>query len=291
MAGGDYDQRVPESREDEVGQLARSFNRMASEVSTAREMQRQLIANVSHDLKTPLTSIVGFSQILADSDGVTSDPTQRRAVQVIGEEARRLQRLTQDLLDLSRLEAGQLKLRREAVDLNALAGDALARYMHLPSNAAIDWRDQRSQGSLVVSGDADRLMQVLVNLLDNAVKFCEPGGSVAVSTARLDHMATITVANTGVGIASEDLSRVFQRFYRADHSRAATTGGTGLGLAIVREIVDAHSGGVRAHSDGDGWIRFVVSLPLQVRGKGLASALREPRMDETPHAPAGIGRK
>ncbi|MDB5074197.1 MAG: putative Histidine kinase, partial [Chloroflexi bacterium] len=163
MARGDYDQRVPEARQDEVGQLARSFNRMASEVSTAREMQRQFIANVSHDLKTPLTSIVGFSQILADSDEVAGDPTQRRAVQVINEEARRLQRLTQDLLDLSRLEAGQLQLRRAPIDLNEVAGRALARYGDLPAYAGLHFRDERADGVLPVWGDEDRLMQIMVN--------------------------------------------------------------------------------------------------------------------------------
>lgn len=262
MAAGEYDQRVPEAGDDEVGQLARSFNRMASEVNTARETQRQLIANVSHDLKTPLTSIVGFCQVLADSDEVVNDPTQRRAVQVINEEARRLQRLTQDLLDLSRLEAGQLQLRRSAIDVNQLAGRALARYVDLPANASIHFRDERSQDDLVVFVDADKLMQALVNLLDNAVKFSDAQGTVALSTTRRQGAALLTVSNTGPGIPPEDLTRIFQRFYRTDRSRASSTGGTGLGLAIVREIVSAHGGTVEARNSGDGWTHFVVSLPL-----------------------------
>jgi signal transduction histidine kinase len=264
MARGDYDQRVPVRGTDEVGQLAESFNRMASEVSAAREMQRQFIANVSHDLKTPLTSILGFSQILADSEQVAADPTQRRAVQVIFEEARRLQRLTLDLLDLSRLEAHQLQLRHGACDVNDLAGQVFGRYAQLPANAALHFLDERVAGPLWVWGDADRLIQVLVNLLDNAVKFCDPGGRVAIHTQRRDDQAVLTVANTGAGIAAEDLTRVFQRFYRTDHSRATRTGGTGLGLAIVRELVSAHGGQVEARSGGDGWTRFVVSLPLMV---------------------------
>jgi signal transduction histidine kinase len=260
MAGGDYDQRVPDAGDDEVGQLARSFNRMAMEVSSAREHQRQFIANVSHDLKTPLTSILGFSQILKEADGATS-PMQQRAAQVINEEARRLQRLTVDLLDLSRLEAGQLQMRFAVCDLNALAGEALLRYAELPDNATISFLDQRMPGILAVHGDADRLTQVLVNLIDNAVKFCDPHGSVAVVTARAGTYVDVTVANTGAGIDEEDLGRVFQRFYRADHSRAIRTGGAGLGLAIVREIVAAHGGRVDAHSGADGWTRFTVRLP------------------------------
>lgn len=260
MARGDYDQRVPEGGADEVGQLARSFNRMASEVGAAREHQRQFIANVSHDLKTPLTSILGFSQILAESEAVAADPSGQRAVQVIGEEARRLQRLTRDLLDLSRLEAGQLQMRRGLCDLDALAGEALRRYAELPTNISLTFLDCRAPGPLLVLGDPDRLMQVLVNLLDNAVKFCDPGGHVALETRRSSGQATLTVANTGAGIASEDLARVFQRFYRTDHSRATRTGGTGLGLAIVREIVDAHGGSIVARSDPDGWTRFTLTL-------------------------------
>ena len=261
MARGDYDQRVPEAGEDEVGQLARSFNRMALEVRNAREHQRQFIANVSHDLKTPLTSILGFSRILSENEGVASDAMGRRAVQVIDEEARRLQRLTVDLLDLSRLEAGQLRLRRELVDLNALAGGVLARFADLPANATRTFQDGRCQGALPVWGDPDRLTQVLVNLVDNAVKFSDSGGSVGVLTVGLGAEVALTVANTGAGIAPEDLSRVFGRFYRTDHSRAARTGGTGLGLAIVREIVAAHGGQVTARSDPDGWTRFIVTLP------------------------------
>ncbi|MGH2409310.1 MAG: sensor histidine kinase, partial [Chloroflexota bacterium] len=283
MAKGDYDQRVPEAGADEVSHLARSFNRMASEVSTAREVQRQFIANVSHDLKTPLTSILGFSQILAEE---SAEPTQQRAAQVINEEARRLQRLTLDLLDLSRLEAGQLQLRRSVLDLNDLAGRALAPYAELPANAALCFLDQRSSGSLTISGDGDRLMQVLVNLLDNAVKFCDPRGSVALRTERRGTEAVLTVANTGAGLSPEDLTRVFQRFYRSDHSRASRTGGTGLGLAIVREIVAAHGGRVEARSEGDGWTHFVVSLPALAEGPARAAVPGE-RRSETAPRPAG----
>jgi signal transduction histidine kinase len=279
MARGDYDQRVPETGADEVGQLARSFNRMAGEVNNAREMQRRFLANVSHDLKTPLTSILGFSQILAEE---SAGPTQQRAAQVINEEARRLQRLTLDLLELSRLESGRLQLRRTILDLNDLAGRALAPYAELPANAALHFLDQRAAGPLWISGDGDRLMQALVNLLDNAVKFCDPKGSVALRTERRGTAAVLTVANTGVAIDPEDLTRVFQRFYRTDHSRATRTGGTGLGLAIVREVVAAHGGQVEARSDDDGWTRFVMSLPSASEGAARQAAQRTSETSPTP---------
>ncbi len=276
MARGDYDQRVRETGADEVGQLARSFNRMAGEVSNAREMQRRFLANVSHDLKTPLTSILGFSQILVEESAV---PAQQRAAQVINEEARRLQRLTLDLLDLSRLESGRLQLKRAVLDLNDLAGRALAPYAELPANGTLHFLDQRMQAPLLVFGDGDRLMQVLINLLDNAVKFCDPQGSVALRTEQRGAEAVVTVANTGVAIDAEDLARVFQRFYRTDHSRASRTGGTGLGLAIVRELVVAHGGRVEARSDDDGWTRFVVCLPSLGAGATPIKATAPPHVE------------
>jgi signal transduction histidine kinase len=241
-------------------------------------------------LKTPLTSILGFSQILVED---SAGPTQQRAAQVINEEAHRLQRLTLDLLDLSRLESGRLQLRRTMLDLNDLAGRALAPYAELPANASLHFLDRRASGPLWISGDGDRLMQILVNLLDNAVKFCDPEGSVALRTERRGTKAVLTVANTGAAIDPEDLTRVFQRFYRTDHSRATRTGGTGLGLAIVRELVAAHGGQVEARSDDDGWTRFVISLPSigeeaarpAASGSGEGSATPRSPVEQGSHAP------
>jgi signal transduction histidine kinase len=207
-------------------------------------------------------------------------------VQVINEEARRLQRLTQDLLDLSKLEAGQLRLRPEAVDLNLLAGSILERYANLPAHAALHFRDERAAGALMVYGDVDRLTQVLVNLMDNAVKFCDAEGTVALQTATSGGTVAMIVSNTGAGIAAEDLTRVFQRFYRTDHSRAMKTGGTGLGLAIVREIVAAHGGAVEAGS-GDGWTRFVVTLPALADGRDRPNGGDRARMDASGALTAG----
>ena len=158
MAGGDYNQHIPLSSGDEVGQLARSFNKMAHEVQRARQLQREFVANVSHDLKTPLTSIIGFSQILADAD-VDQRMTQR-AVEVINKEARRMQRLTQDLLDLTRLEAGQLPLHLQTLDLTMLLGDIFHSYTTLCPRSDITLHDKRAVEPLFVRGDPDRLTQV-----------------------------------------------------------------------------------------------------------------------------------
>ena len=261
IAAGDYDQRVPAgASSDEIGQLARSFNRMAYEVKHARELQRQFVANVSHDLRSPLTSIIGFSQALTEDDGAT--PWQRRTAGIISGEAQRLHRLTMDLLDLSRLEAGRLPLAAVPLDLRSLLGDIAARYHALPNKRGVRFVDHLGDESLPVQGDPDRLTQVVVNLLDNALKFADHGGEVRLSAGRQGDDVVVEVYNTGAGIPPEDLSRVFDRFYRGDHSRAQQTGGSGIGLAIVRELARAHGGEVTATSAQGSWAALTLRLPL-----------------------------
>jgi signal transduction histidine kinase len=261
MAAGDYDQQVvARGSSDEIGQLARSFNRMAYEVKHARELQRQFVANVSHDLRSPLTSVIGFSQALTEDE--TTTPWQRHTAAIINDEAQRMRRLTVDLLDLSRLEAGRLPLAMASLDLRALLGDIALRYQTLPSRHDVRVVVELGDDALPARGDPDRLTQVFVNLLDNAFKFADAEGEVRLRAARAGAVAVVEVYNTGAGIPSEDLPRVFDRFYRGDHSRARRTGGSGIGLAIVREIVHAHGGAVAASGEQGHWAALTVRLPL-----------------------------
>lgn len=260
MAAGDYDQHVLTSSGDEVGVLARSFNRMAYEVQRARQTQREFVANISHDLKTPLTSIIGFSQILADGSADTR--LSQRAVQVINQEARRMKRLTEELLDLARLEAGQVPLRRQPINLTVLLADVFNRYATLCPRSDIEMRDLHAPEPLELLGDPDRLTQVIVNLLDNAIKFCRPEGFVELTSGIANGQAQVAITNSAEGLAPDETERIFDRFYRTDHARARVEGGTGLGLAIVREIVAAHGGHVHAESVRGAYVRFVVRLPL-----------------------------
>ena len=271
MAAGDYDQQVDGADSaDEVGQLARAFNHMAAEVKRVREAQRQFIANVSHDLRSPLTSIIGFSQALTEDEATT--PQQRHVAEIIHDEAERLSRLTMDLLDLSRLEAGRLTLSKHPLDLNATLRAIAARYQALPNKRGITFAAELSDEPLPVNGDPDRLTQVFVNLLDNALKFCNPGGEVRLSAARRGGTALVEVYNSGSGIAPEDLPHVFDRFYRADHSRSPRTGGSGIGLAIVRELVQAHGGAVTVSSELGRWTIMSVMLPLAAGAVGAQSS-------------------
>lgn len=273
MAGGDYAQRVERATtSDEIGQLARSFNNMAAEVEHAREAQRQFVANVSHDLRSPLTSIIGFSEAL--SDDVDLPPTSRRAAEIIHNESERMHRLTVDLLDLSRLQAGRLPLSRHALDLNALLHESAARYHAFPPRRGVSFVENLFEGHLPVVGDPDRLAQIVSNLVDNALKFCDAGGEVRLGSARDGLSALVTVHNTGPDLAPETLALVFDRFYRGDHSRAQQTGGSGIGLAIVRELASAHGGGVTPWSAPGQGVTMTVRLPLATETTSFTEGLQ-----------------
>ncbi len=261
MAQGDYAQQIEAQGDDEVARLARSFNAMASAVDRAYRMQRDFVANVSHDLKTPLTSIQGFAQALLD--GTAEDPDSRRhAAQVIYEEAGRMRRLVQALLELAKLESGQIKFAEEPVDLGPILADAVGRVMPLAETRGVNV-ELRAPASLPpVRGDEGRLAQVFNNLLDNAVIHTPAGGLVEVTAAPTSEgTLEIVVSDTGYGIPPEDLPRIFERFYRADKARAGDRG-TGLGLSIVQEVVTAHGGHVTAASQPGQGARFTVTLPL-----------------------------
>jgi signal transduction histidine kinase len=258
IAAGDYDQQVPELGPREVRDLARAFNDMSRQVQRTQHTQRDFLANVSHELKTPLTSIQGYSQAILD--GAAADPS--RAAQVIYDEAGRMRRLVDDLLDLARIESGQTQFSREYVNLPDLLTAILDRFT---------LRAQEKQIRLLpeitplprLTGDNDRLAQVFTNLLDNALTHTPPGGQITLRARPSDGGIQITVRDTGKGIPPEDLHRIFERFYQVDKSRSrAGRKGTGLGLTISKEIVELHGGTIHAESPQDGGALFVVWLPL-----------------------------
>jgi two-component system OmpR family sensor kinase len=262
MAGGDYNQRVPVQGPREVRTLAASFNDMAGQVAVTQQAQRDFLANVSHDLRTPLTSIQGFSQAIAE--GVTSDPeSAQRAALIIHDEAGRMHRMVESLLDLARIEAGQLDFKAHAVGLGDLlqyVGDSLsvkAREKGLQLHIEIP------PGLPRIAGDGDRLAQVFTNLLDNAVKHTPSGGQITLRAETDRNGVTVAVQDTGAGIPPDDLPRVFERFYQVDKSRKSDRGsGMGLGLAITRQIVEAHGGIIQVASALGKGTTFTVWLPL-----------------------------
>jgi signal transduction histidine kinase len=263
ISAGNYDQQLQISAPSEVSRLAASFNSMACQVKATLQSQRDFVANVSHDLKTPLTSIQGFSQALLD--GTAQDEAAReRAAAVIFEEAGRMRRLVEDLLDLARLDAGEVVVAREPVDVAEVLRTSVARFAPQAERAGVRVELQVPQPLPPVAGDADRLGQVFGNLLDNALKHArqEAGeGQVVLLAEQKDGAVVCSVTDNGLGIPAEDLGRIFERFYQVDKSRARRRTGSGLGLAIAQEIVRAHQGQIRAESVKGLGTRFTVVLP------------------------------
>jgi signal transduction histidine kinase len=257
MAEGDFDVRVSVDRRDEVGRLAQAFSTMATRVGETQRQMRALVANVSHDLKTPLTSILGFAQALRDG-GAADDTDVRRMGTVIHDEASLLAGRLNDLLYLSELEAGQAVLQRDEIDLRRLIEGGLARIE--PDLAARHVALRTELADVTVSADGAKLERALENLLDNARKYTPNGGELSVRLANEAGRARIEVANSAGDVTAEELPRLFERFYRRDRTRAAANG-SGLGLPIARDLVELHGGTLEA-SLRDGEIAFIMRLPL-----------------------------
>jgi len=270
IAKGDYDQQLNITSPDEVRRLATSFNVMAQEVKTSRQAQRDFVANVSHELRTPLTSIQGFSQAILDGTARDGE-AQRHAAQIINDEAERMARLVNDLLDLAKLDAGQIVMAQERVDMGQLLRGCVEKLSPQARQGGVELK--LDLGALPpLFGDNDRLAQVFTNLVDNALKHTSQGGRVTVTAkevqgppARKGEKAIprieVSVADTGSGIPPEDLSRIFERFYQVDKSRHRKDRGAGLGLAIAKEIVQAHGGQIKAESVMGVGTKFTVTLP------------------------------
>jgi signal transduction histidine kinase len=273
MARGNLDPQLtlPETS-DEVGRLSKAFTSMAHEVARSHRTMRDLMDNVSHDLRTPLTSISGFAGALVDGT-LSGSEGAREAGRVIGEEAERMRRLVEDLLYLGRIESGDLSLQHDPVDLAELARAAQARFLFRAQESGINF-EVHAPESVAILGDPHRIGQVLDNLIENAFKHTPPTGSVLV-TARLEGgrvsgngsrspraraTAVLSVHNTGSYIPPEEAERVFERFYQVDKARAGS-GARGLGLAIAREIVQAHGGRIDLHSTPQSGTRFSVAIP------------------------------
>jgi two-component system, OmpR family, phosphate regulon sensor histidine kinase PhoR len=233
------------------------------EISELRRLERvrqDFVANVSHEFRTPLTAIQGFAETLLT--GALEDPANRRRfVEIIRDHATRLARLTEDLLELSRIEAGELKLEFQPVSVQQLV-DSCVETVSLKAGAKqLDLKVAVSENLPDVRGDANRLQEVLQNLLDNAVQYTSPGGTIEVTAANGNHQIVFTVADTGIGIPQAEQSRIFERFYRVDAARSREAGGTGLGLSIARHIVEVHGGRIWVESTVGEGSRFHFSVP------------------------------
>ncbi|GIE87241.1 sensor histidine kinase [Actinoplanes regularis] len=235
MARGDYTRRIRTRSQDEVGELAEAFNQMAADLASADRQRRELIANVSHELRTPITALRGLLENIVDGVADTDPETMHTALA----QTERLSRLVGDLLDLSRLDAGVVPMRRDLVDVPRFLEDVVREAKVNADGIGRDVRFEVSAPALVVPGDRERLHQVFANLLDNATRHSPPGGLVTLRAERHDEQVLFAVTDQGDGIPVADRERVFERFTRGERP---TGGGTGLGLAIARWVVQLHNG-------------------------------------------------
>ena len=233
-----------------------------SDLRRLEQIRKDFVANVSHELRTPLTAIQGFAETLL-TGALEDQQHNRHFVEIIRDHATRLSRLTNDLLKLSRIEAGKLDMDFQAVDLCLLIEATVESAQNTANQNHLSLTAGSPSANLPrVLGDADLLREVLRNLLDNAIQYTPPGGRIEVTTTANGNSATVTVADTGIGIPQSDQSRIFERFYRVDDTRSREAGGTGLGLAIAKHIVEAHGGEIWVESAIGEGSRFHFSVPL-----------------------------
>jgi signal transduction histidine kinase len=257
MEVGDYTARVHTHSRDEVGQLATAFNRMSAELELLERSRRDLVANVSHELKTPITAIRAHLENLAD--GI--EQPDRDTLQVMLGQTERLGRLVDQLLDLSKLESGEVPLELEPMALASMVDRVISEFSVGRAVTDIDLLAEVPE-DLMVNADRERIHQVVFNLVDNAVRFTPPGGEVTIAAEREAERVRVTVRDTGVGVAPEHLPRLFERFYRADPARSRDDGGgTGIGLAIARSIVEGHGGRITAESEPGRGTTLTFDLP------------------------------
>jgi signal transduction histidine kinase len=244
----------------EVRQLGESFNQMSLQIHASQQSQRDFVANVSHELKTPLTSVQGFAQALIDGTAATPE-AQKQAAQVIYDEAGRMHTMVLDLLDLAKLDAGTADLEYERVDLAILLDSVIERFTPQSTRAKVSLV-KKYQDLPEVTGDGDRLAQVFNNLVDNALKHTPPGSTIYIAAIGAGQSVEISITDNGPGIPQEEISRIFERFYQLDKSRqGGPAHGAGLGLAIASQIVHAHGGQIKAHSEPGKGSKFTVLLP------------------------------
>jgi signal transduction histidine kinase len=262
VAEGDYDVKLGLTGPQEARDVAAAFNHMVDEVSQSQTVQRDFVANVSHELKTPLTSIQGFAQAIMD--GTASDAQARsHAAQVIQDEADRLRRLVEALLELARLESGQSGMDFQRVDLARLLTRVADQQAVVAAERHVSIVREWPSDLPAVTADGDRLAEVFINLLDNAVRHSPSGGQAEIVARVEAGRMRVSISDHGPGISPQDQARIFERFYKIDKARSSGTGrGTGLGLSISNEIVAAHGGRISLASELGQGSTFTVELPL-----------------------------
>ncbi|MGM9624385.1 MAG: ATP-binding protein [Eubacteriales bacterium] len=257
-ASGKFDVRVPVKGSDEVAELAMAFNNMANSLATVEDQRRSFLANVSHDLRTPMTTIAGFIDGILD--GAIPQEKQPYYLELIASEVRRLSRLVSSLLDISRIQAGERKFTKTAFDICEMARQILISFEQRIDEKKLNIEFECDRDNMTVYADRDAIHQVLYNICDNAVKFSKPAGTYRITITAKDKKTYVSVWNEGQGIREEELPFVFDRFYKSDKSRGLDKTGVGLGLYITKTIIDAHGEEIWVKSVEGEYCEFVFTL-------------------------------
>jgi signal transduction histidine kinase len=261
FAAGDYASRTGATGGDEIGGLGRTFNTMAESLAKVEYNRREFLANVSHELKTPVASIQALAEALADGVAAKPEHQQRYLATIVGE-SQRIDRLIRDLLDLSQLEAGELSIVPEKTDLVAFLNREAAQYAHLLAEKDLALRVDAPPVVPVVLADPGRLAQIVANLVSNATRHSPPGETIVITVQPTAGKVAVAVSDRGPGIPPEDQPFIWDRFYRVDKSRARSGGGTGLGLAITKRLVQAMNGEITLESTVGQGAKFTFTLPI-----------------------------
>jgi two-component system phosphate regulon sensor histidine kinase PhoR len=271
IAAGDYSSKIPATKKDEVGELARSLNSLSENISNRiseilrnnakfENVRKDFVANVSHELRTPIANIKGYAETLLDG-AIDDEKHARDFIKIIHGESDRLASLINDILDLSKIESDTFKLNLKQNDLSEVVNTVIRLLEKDVRDKSISVHNKLEKGSYVMS-DQSLLIQVFINLIHNAIKYSHDNTSIVVSAATDNNFIKIEVEDQGIGIPAQDLPRIFERFYRVDKARSKELGGTGLGLAIVKHIVQAHGGDVFVRSTEGVGSTFGFTVPL-----------------------------
>ncbi len=257
IAKGEYSYRVKKYTDDELGDLCDTINYMASEIQYAEQLKNEFISSVSHELRTPLTAIRGWTETLQTA-GAEDPALQEKGMQIIATETDRLSGMVEELLDFSRMQDGKLTLRFETVNIAYILEETVLLFREQAEKKRIALQ-YVGQGELPeISGDPDRLRQVFINILDNAIKYSEIGDTVRIDYAKMQDAVQVVIGDTGLGIAIQHLSEIKQKFYQVDSNRP----GSGIGLAVADEIIKGHGGSLDLHSKQGLGTSVIITLPL-----------------------------
>lgn len=263
FASGNFDVRVPVVGNDEIAELATAFNSMAGSLESLEDMRRTFLANVSHDLRTPMTTIGGFIDGIID--GAIPPEKHEYYLKVIASEVRRLSRLVTSLLDIARIQAGERKFTMTPFDICEMGRQILISFEQKIDAKHLNVDFVCDEDRMMVTADRDAIYQIFYNICDNAVKFSREGGEYRVSLTKKDKKVYVSVYNEGQGIAEDEIEYVFDRFYKSDKSRGLDKTGTGLGLFIAKTIIDAHGEEIWVRSEYGNFCEFVFTLSSSVK--------------------------